>query len=96
MTTKIHAVVNALGNPIRIHLTAGNVASITPASDLITGLKADWVIADRAYDADGFIALAVKQGSEPVIPLKSNRLEQRCLAGIYKRSAIWSNVSLPR
>ncbi len=77
MTTKIHAVVDALGNPIRIHLTAGNVADITPACDLITGLKADWTIADRAYDADRFIALAVKQGSEPVIPPKSNRLEQR-------------------
>ncbi len=77
MTTKIHAVVDALGNPIRIHLTAGNGADITPACDLITGLKADWTIADRAYDADRFIALAVKQGSEPVIPPKSNRLEQR-------------------
>ena len=60
LTTKIHAVVDALGNPIRIHLTAGNVADITPACDLITGLKADWTIADRAYDADRFIALAVK------------------------------------
>ena len=71
--------VDALGNPIRIHLTAGNVADITPACDLIRGLKADWIIADRAYDSDGFIALAVKQGSEPVIPPKSNRLEQRWL-----------------
>jgi len=77
LTTKIYAVVDALGNPIRIHLTAGNVADITPACDLISGLKADWTIAGRAYDADRFIALAVKQGSEPVIPPKSNRLEQR-------------------
>ena len=77
MTTKIHAVVDALGNAIRIHLSAGNVADITPACDLIRGLKADWTIADRAYDADRFIALAVKQGSEPVIPPKSNRFEQR-------------------
>lgn len=70
MTTKIHAVVDALGNPIRIHLTAGNVADITPACDLTTGLKANWIIADRAYDADRFIAFAAKQGSEPVIPPK--------------------------
>jgi len=77
LTNNIHAVVNALGNPIRIHLTAKNVSDITPACDLITGLKADWTIAGRAYDADRFIALAVKQGSEPVIPPKSNRLEQR-------------------
>ena len=77
MTTKIHAVVDGLGNPLRIHLTGGNVNDIVPAYDLIEGLKADWTIADRAYDADRFIALAEKQGSKPVIPPRSNRLEQR-------------------
>ncbi len=77
LTTKVHAGIDALGNPIRIHLIAGNVADITPACDLIAGLKADWTIADKAYDADRFIALAVKQCSQPVIPPGSNRLEQR-------------------
>ena len=77
MTTKIHAVVDGLGNPIRIHLTGGNVNDIVPACDLITGCKAKMTIADKAYDADRFIALVMKQGSEPVIPSRSNRLEQR-------------------
>lgn len=77
MTTKIHAVVDGLGNPIRIHLTGGNVHDIVPACALIAGLKAEWTIADKAYDADRFIALLRTQGSEAVIPPKSNRLSQR-------------------
>ncbi|WP_374044329.1 transposase [uncultured Bilophila sp.] len=37
LTTKIHVVVDALGNPLRIHLTAGNVNDIVPACDLLEG-----------------------------------------------------------
>ena len=77
MTTKIHAVVEGLGNPLRIHLTGGNVHDIVPACDLITGLQADQTIADKAYDADRFLDLATEQGSEIIVPPKSNRLEQR-------------------
>ena len=77
MTTKVHAVVDGLGNPIRIQLTGGNVHDIVPACDLIAGLQTDQTIADKAYDADKFIALATEQGSEVVMPPKSSRLEQR-------------------
>ena len=77
MTTKIHAVVDGLGNPLRIKLTAGNVNDLVPAGDLISGLEADMVIADKAYDADAFIALVREQGSAAVIPPRSNRREQR-------------------
>ena len=69
--------VDGLGNPIRIHLTAGNVHDMIPACDLIAGLKADMTIADKAYDADKFIALAKNQGSNPIIPPRANRLEKR-------------------
>ena len=69
--------VEGLGNPLRIHLTGGNVHDIVPACDLITGLQADQTIADKAYDADRFLDLAKEQGSEIIVPPKSNRLEQR-------------------
>ena len=45
--------------------------------DLIAGLQAEQTIADKAYDANKFIYLAQEQGSEVVIPPKSNRLVQR-------------------
>jgi transposase len=77
LTTKIHAVVDGLGNPIRIHLTGGNVNDIVPAGQLIAGLEAEMTIADKAYDANWFTDLIRKQGSQVVIPPTKNRLDQR-------------------
>ena len=77
MSTKIHAVVDALGNPLRILLTGGNVHDISPAPDLISGLSAEFVLADKAYDAQTFIDVACSQGSQIVIPPRANRREQR-------------------
>ena len=48
-----------------------------PACDLISGIQAAHVLADRAYDADKFIELAQSQEAEIVIPPRSNRLEKR-------------------
>ncbi|WP_374756005.1 transposase [Fibrisoma montanum] len=47
-TTKIHAVVDALGNPLRIILSVGQQADIKQAQALLTGYETDAVIADRA------------------------------------------------
>ena len=69
--------VDALGNPLRIHLTAGNVNDIVPACALIEGLLADKLLADRAYDANKLLALAERQNHEVVIPPTPRRLEQR-------------------
>ena len=77
MTTKIHAVVDALGNPIRLKITGGQVHDIVPAAELIEGIAADHVGADKAYDAQNFIDFILKQGATPVIPPKKNRREQR-------------------
>ena len=77
LTTKIHAVVDSLGNPIRLKLTGGNAHDSVPALELIGGLSADNVIADKAYDAQTIIELIQAQGSNPVIPPKKNRIEQR-------------------
>ena len=57
--------VDALGNPLRIHITAGNVNDIVPACDLIEGLLAEKLLADRAYDANKLLALAERQNPMP-------------------------------
>ena len=77
LTTKIHAVVDSLGNPIRLKLTGGNAHDSVPALELIEGLTAYNVIGDKAYDAQTIIELIKTQGSNPVIPPKKNRIEQR-------------------
>lgn len=68
---------DALGNPVRTILTAGQEADITQAEALITGFAADAVLADKGYDADAFVAKIESQGAHAVIPPRSNRIEQR-------------------
>ena len=50
-STKIHAVVDALGNPIEVMLTAGNVHDVAVAETLLSRvrLKGSTVLADKAY-----------------------------------------------
>lgn len=40
-STKIHVTVDGLGNPLRLHLTAGQRHDIIPAHDLILDLNFD-------------------------------------------------------
>jgi transposase len=77
LTGKIHAVVDALGNPVRWLLTGGEVADITQAKSLLDGLKADAVLADKGYDADVLIDSIQANGAMAVIPPKRNRVVQR-------------------
>ena len=68
---------DALGNPVRTILTAGQDADITQAEALIDGFAADAVVADKGYDSDAFVARIESQGAHAVIPPRSNRLAQR-------------------
>jgi transposase len=51
---KIHACVDALGNPLRLILTGGQVADVTQGAALITGIPTTVVSADKGYDSDKF------------------------------------------
>ena len=52
MSTKIHATVDALGNPTGFHLTPGQAHDLEGADALLPAVEADTVIADKAFDAD--------------------------------------------
>lgn len=53
MNTKLHAVTDAKGRPIRFFMSAGQVSDYTGAAALLESLpKADWLLADRGYDAN--------------------------------------------
>ena len=53
MNTKLHAITDADGRPIRFFMTAGEVSDDTGPAALLDSLpKADWLLADRGYDAD--------------------------------------------
>jgi len=51
LSTKIHALCDALGNPIAFHLTAGQAHDLAGADVLLESLEADALLADKAYDA---------------------------------------------
>lgn len=78
MSTKIHATVDALGNPTGFHLTPGQAADLEGADALLPGTTAETVIADKAYDADERVIEPLeKAGKSVVIPSKSNRKKPR-------------------
>ena len=78
MSTKIHAVVDALGNPIDLHLTPGQASDLEGADVLLPLLEADTVLADKGYDADDRVLQVLqKAGKTAVIPPKANRKVQR-------------------
>ncbi len=77
LSTKIHAAVDALGNPVRFILTGGQSSEIKQAEALIEGFNADYVMADKGYDANLFIEMIELGGATAVIPPKKNRLTKR-------------------
>jgi transposase len=76
-SSKVHVTVDALGNPRRVILSAGQVHDLQMAVDLIENEQTGAVVADKAYDSDVLIAFIEQAGAQAVIPPKANRLEQR-------------------
>lgn len=77
LNTKLHLAVDAHGMPVRAIVTQGTTADCKKAVELIEGIDAQYLLADRGYDADSIVAQAVKQGMEPVIPPRKNRKTPR-------------------
>ena len=74
MNTKLHAVTDTSGRPIRLFITAGQVSDYTGAAALMNNLpEADWLLADRGYDADWFRETLVDKGTTPCIPGRKSR-----------------------
>jgi transposase len=78
LSTKIHALVDALGNPLAFLLTPGQAHDLAGADALLPQMAADTVLADKAFDADErVIEFLARTGKTAVIPPKSNRKNPR-------------------
>jgi transposase len=74
LSTKIHALVDALGNPLCFLLTQGQIHDLTGADALLPQMASDVLIADKAYDADERVRQPLATaGKSTVIPPKKNR-----------------------
>lgn len=76
-STKIHALVDALGNPIKFILTAGQRQEITQAENLLQNINNTTIIGDKGYDSNACIDFIKSKNSEAVIPSRKNRNIQR-------------------
>jgi len=72
-STKINAVVDGHGNPLRFILTPGQVHDSKQAEALIEGFDFDKLLADKGYDSDRFRHVIAVAGAEAVIPSLGSR-----------------------
>ena len=83
-TTKIRVIVDALGNPLALSLTGGQVHDITQAQALAAEVQPKALLGDKGYEADSFIQSLKVRAIKPVIPPKSKRKVTRdCEFALY-------------
>ena len=77
--TKVHALTDALGNPLDFVLTGGQASDIGQAEALLelTPAGAEALAGDKGYDSDEFIRAILARGMAAVIPPRANRKEPR-------------------
>ena len=76
LTTKIHALVDAMGLPIALKLTEGQAHDGRSAVDMLETLRAgDILLADRAYDSNALREWLTDRGARGNIRAMPNRLE---------------------
>ena len=68
---------DALGRPLRLVITAGQVHDCTQADRLLESVVTECVIADKGYDSDRVFEKVEELGAVAVIPPRSNRKVQR-------------------
>ena len=74
MSTKIHTLADALGNPVGFFLTGGQAHDLIGADHLLPSMQAQTLIADKAFDADArVIEPLAAAGKAAVIPPKASR-----------------------
>ncbi|KRW97220.1 transposase [Paracoccus sp. MKU1] len=74
LTTKIHALVDALGRPIRLKLTEGQAHDGRSAADMLEGIdRGQTLLPDRGYDSDSLRDGLAARGAVASIRLMPTR-----------------------
>src|SRR3546814_4659957 len=97
MNTKLHAVSDANGRPISFFLTAGPVSDYTGAAALLDSLpNAQWMLADRGYDADWFRDALQGRSEEHTSELQSLMRISYAVFCLKKKKSLHLNTMTPR
>ena len=95
LTTKVHAVVDGLGNPLYFKLSPGTRNDIVYAQEILdnfdlTGKK---ILADMGYDQEAFCEYIRRRGGVPVIPSRvTNRIQREIDEYEYKERHLVENL----
>ena len=95
LTTKIHAVVDANGNPFHLKLTEGQAHDGRSADDMLGSVgKGQTLLADRAYDSDALRNTLAERGAKANIKPMPNRVNiPKFNKKLYRKrnlvSAVW-------
>jgi transposase len=86
LTTKIHALVDAIGRPILLKLTEGQAHDGRSAADMLGTLQAgQTLLGDRAYDSDGLRDSLAQRGAVANIrPIPTRKHVPAFDAELYK------------
>ena len=94
LTSKIHAVVDGNGLPVRLALSPGEAHDVRLAGKLLSRLKSgSMLLADRGYDADWIRELAMKNGAWARSRRKATAAIRSALARTSTALATGSNGS---
>jgi transposase len=95
--TKIHAVVDALGNPIHVQLSSGDIHDSIIAEDILDHIdlkpNETTVLADKAYGSFDFREYIAGRNTDFCIPRSQMPLIPGIVTGICTRNGIWLNAS---
>src|SRR5918998_166951 len=93
LTTKIVALVDALGNLAHVRLLPGQRHDSVGAEPLIDGIEIGALIADKGFDNGALRQELDVRGATAVIPPKSNRARQiACDFAMYRWRHLVENV----
>ena len=97
LTSKIHALVDTNGLPVRLALTAGEAHDNRLAGKLLSRLKSKtMLLADRGYDADWIRSLAAEKGAWPTSRHDATAPSLSASARISTAVGTWSSASSTR
>jgi transposase len=88
LSTKIHVLVDALGNPFNLMLTPGQAHDLTAAEPLLETADPRALIGDKAYDSDPLIGMLERRAITPVIPPRENRKVTAILRSIASATSL--------
>ena len=75
LSTKVHILSDAHGNPLEFIITAGQDHDMKEASNLIKNIQAESLIGDKGYDSEPLREELLQRGVKPIIPRKGNSVK---------------------